>query len=86
MRLLLSTAFLLPLGWLGAADTPKKEVAPAETVQEQFAKRAARLWSLQPVTRPPVPAGVTAPRIRSMLSSRRIIKRKVWCPPAKPIS
>ena len=60
MRLLLSTAFLLPLGWLGAADTPKKEVAPAETVQEQFAKRAARLWSLQPVYPPPVPAGVTA--------------------------
>jgi hypothetical protein len=34
--------------------------APRETVQEQFAKRAARLWSLQPVTKPPVPAGVTA--------------------------
>jgi Protein of unknown function (DUF1549)/Protein of unknown function (DUF1553) len=34
--------------------------APQETVEEQFAKRAARLWSLQPVTRPAVPAGVTA--------------------------
>ena len=33
---------------------------PQETVEEQFAKRAARLWSLQPVTRPGVPAGVTA--------------------------
>jgi hypothetical protein len=33
--------------------------APAETVQEQFAKRAARLWSLQPVTKPTIPAGVT---------------------------
>ena len=31
-----------------------------ETVKEQFAKRAARLWSLQPVTKPAVPAGVTA--------------------------
>src|SRR5580700_9384991 len=34
--------------------------APAETVKEQFAKRAARLWSLQPVTKPTVPTGVTA--------------------------
>ena len=34
--------------------------APKETVKEQFAKRAARLWSLQPVTKPAVPAGVTA--------------------------
>jgi hypothetical protein len=34
--------------------------APQETVKEQFAKRAARLWSLQPVTKPAVPAGVTA--------------------------
>jgi len=33
--------------------------APPETVKEQFAKRAARLWSLQPVTKPAVPAGVT---------------------------
>ena len=32
---------------------------PQETVKEQFAKRTARLWSLQPVTRPPIPAGVT---------------------------
>jgi hypothetical protein len=31
-----------------------------QTVQEQFAQRASRLWSLQPVTRPEVPAGVTA--------------------------
>jgi hypothetical protein len=30
-----------------------------ETVKEQFAKRAARLWSLQPVTKPEVPTGVT---------------------------
>jgi hypothetical protein len=44
----------LPLGWLYAADTPK------ETVKEQFAKRAAKLWSLQPVTKPPVPTGTTA--------------------------
>ncbi len=33
---------------------------PAESVKEQFAKRAARLWSLQPVTKPAVPTGVTA--------------------------
>jgi hypothetical protein len=33
----------------------------AESVKEQFAKRAARLWSLQPVTKPAVPTGVTAP-------------------------
>jgi Protein of unknown function (DUF1549). len=39
---------------LGAAEVPKEAVA------EQFAKRAAKLWSLQPVTRPQVPAGVTA--------------------------
>jgi hypothetical protein len=31
-----------------------------ETAEEQFAKRAARLWSLQPVTKPPVPTGVTS--------------------------
>jgi hypothetical protein len=31
----------------------------ADTVQEQFAKRAARLWSLQPVVEPAVPTGVT---------------------------
>ncbi|HEX3876747.1 MAG TPA: DUF1549 domain-containing protein, partial [Bryobacteraceae bacterium] len=34
--------------------------AGKESVQEQFAKRAARLWSLQPVVKPAVPAGVTA--------------------------
>ena len=33
--------------------------APQETVEQQFAKRAQRLWSLQPVVRPDVPAGVT---------------------------
>ena len=44
---------LLPAAWLRAADTP-------ETVKEQFAKRAARLWSLQPVVKPQVPAGATS--------------------------
>ncbi len=40
--------------------------APAQTngnkaaVEEQFAQRAARLWSLQPVVKPAPPAGVTA--------------------------
>ncbi len=38
-----------------AADDVHKE-----TVQEQFAKRAARLWSLQPVVKPAVPTGTTA--------------------------
>src|SRR5258708_36453657 len=33
---------------------------PQETMEEQFAKRAARLWSLQPVIRPDVPVGVTS--------------------------
>ena len=46
MRLIL---FLLPLACVAQ-----------DKVQEQFAKMAARLWSLQPVTRPAVPAGVTA--------------------------
>ena len=45
----------------------KKAVKPAPAVQtpresddEKFAKRAARLWSLQPVQHPDVPAGLTA--------------------------
>ncbi len=49
----LSIVILLPTVWLRAADTP-------ETVKEQFAKRAAKLWSLQPVARPEVPASATA--------------------------
>lgn len=49
MWLILCAVFVLPL-----------VAAPQETVQEQFAKRAARLWSLQPVTRPAVPVGVTS--------------------------
>src|SRR4051812_47335583 len=54
MRLLGPAVMLLPLSWVCSAQ------APTETVQEQFAKRASRLWSLQPVTKPPVPTGVTA--------------------------
>jgi hypothetical protein len=38
---------------LRAADAPK------ETVAEKFAKRAARLWSLQPVVKPAVPVGAS---------------------------
>jgi hypothetical protein len=53
MRFLLPAVALLPLSWVCSAQ------APAETVQEQFAKRAARLWSLQPVVKPAVPTGVT---------------------------
>ncbi len=48
MRLIL---FVLPLVCAVAQDS----------VQEQFAKRAARLWSLQPVTRPAVPSGTNNP-------------------------
>ncbi len=54
MRSMLS-AFLL-LSFAAAAQ----DHGAKETVEEQFAKRAARLWSLQPVTKPAVPAGVTA--------------------------
>jgi hypothetical protein len=54
MRLFASALLLFPIGWLHAADPPQ------ETVKEQFAKRASRLWSLQPVIKPPVPAGVTS--------------------------
>src|SRR5215471_2877393 len=52
MRSFVSALMLLPLGLAHAQ-------APQETVEEQFAKRAARLWSLQPVVKPAVPAGVT---------------------------
>ena len=51
-RFFVPAAILLPLSWVYAQPA-------RETVKEQFAKRAARLWSLQPVTRPAVPAGVT---------------------------
>ncbi len=54
MRFLVPALILLPLSWVSSAQ------APAETVKEQFAKRAARLWSLQPITKPAVPVGVTA--------------------------
>ena len=50
MRRILCATFLLPLAF---AQTK-------ETVEQQFAKRAARLWSLQPVTRSAAPVGVTA--------------------------
>jgi hypothetical protein len=49
----ITLALLAPICLLRAADVPKESVA------EQFAKRAAKLWSLQPVTKPAVPAGVT---------------------------
>src|ERR1700761_1580950 len=53
MRLWVPALILLPLSWVSAQTAP-------ETVKEQFAKRAARLWSLQPVSKPAVPAGVTS--------------------------
>jgi hypothetical protein len=55
MRLGLCAIVLIPLASAIAQDGAVKE-----TVQEQFAKRAARLWSLQPVSHPEVPAGLTA--------------------------
>jgi len=51
-RLLLFAAALA--GSAEAFQTPK------ESVQEQFAKRASRLWSLQPVVAPEVPTGITS--------------------------
>jgi len=50
MRSIVPALALLPIASLLAQ----------ETVAEQFAKRAARLWSLQPVVRPAVPVGVTS--------------------------
>jgi len=61
-----SCAPLLPLvclslaGILHAADSPHTADAPKESLERTFAKRAARLWSLQPVVKPEVPAGVTS--------------------------
>jgi hypothetical protein len=52
MRLLFPAVILLPLTWVSAQPAQ-------ESVKEEFAKRAARLWSLQPVSKPAVPAGVT---------------------------
>src|ERR1700712_4041395 len=43
-----------------AKAAPKPPEAPKQdTDEEKFAKRAARLWSLQPVRKPEVPTGVT---------------------------
>jgi hypothetical protein len=44
MRLILAAVVLLPMLARGQ-----------ETVEQQFAKRAARLWSLQPVVKPTIP-------------------------------
>ena len=46
-----------------AKKTVRKAAAPApprESDDEKFAKRAARLWCLQPVREPDAPSGVTA--------------------------
>src|SRR5690349_20442631 len=51
MRLLLPVGLFVSLACFAQA--------PAETVQEQFAMRAERLWSLQPVKKSEPPAGVT---------------------------
>jgi len=52
MRFLIGVSVLFSVAF---AAPPADE---KETVQQQFAKRAARLWSLQPVVRPTVPVGV----------------------------
>jgi hypothetical protein len=53
MRLRFIACLLVSAACLqGADDTP--------SVKEQFAKRAARLWSLQPVHQPAIPTGLTA--------------------------
>jgi hypothetical protein len=48
---LLSLAFMALVSGSHAAEAPK------ESLEEKFAKRAARLWSLQPVVKPELPAG-----------------------------
>ena len=47
---------------LSAAETPRKVVTPKTADPAAAVKaRAARLWSLQPVVRPAVPAGAVNP-------------------------
>jgi hypothetical protein len=53
MRFFVPAVLLLQLGCVCSAQAPK------ETVKEQFARRAARLWALQPIVKPAVPANVT---------------------------
>jgi hypothetical protein len=52
-KLTFSAVLLTPFLCLYAAENSK------DAVTEQFAKRAARLWSLQPITKPVVPAGAS---------------------------
>ncbi|MDQ6678066.1 MAG: DUF1549 and DUF1553 domain-containing protein [Acidobacteriota bacterium] len=63
MRFFLFAVPLVSVGFVYAADLPK------ETVQEQFAKRAARLWSLQPVVKPPAPAGAATNPIDAFIAA-----------------
>lgn len=61
------------IGILFAAEAPKKT-----TVEDQFATRAARLWSLQPVQRPEIPVGVTSSNpidafIAAMYKEKRLL-------------
>ncbi len=56
MRISVSAILLVSMGCLQAADKP----ADQESVHELFAKRAAKLWSLQPVTKLAVPAEVAS--------------------------
>ena len=60
-----------------AALTP----AAADTVEEQFKKRAARLWSLQPVVKPPLPAVGPANPIDAFITA--VYKEKALHPVAK---
>ncbi len=52
-------SFLLSLLLLSSSAAAQDQ-GKKETVEEQFAKRVAKLWSLQPVTKPEVPPGSTA--------------------------
>jgi hypothetical protein len=65
--LLVTLSLMVWLSGAAAADTPARKkkpakplpAAPADPDAEKFASRAARLWSLQPVRRPDVPAELT---------------------------
>jgi hypothetical protein len=75
----LALAIALPLlaGELNSADAPK------ESTTDQFAKRAARLWSLQPVVEPALPVGAPLSRNPIDLFIAAMYKEKGLHPVAK---
>lgn len=54
-----SRAVVLPVAVLAVASRVYAADTPKESVEEKFAKRAAKLWSLQPISKPAVPVGAT---------------------------